>query len=339
MDEEVYKSSLAKMLADSDPEYQDCSIASIVRVTGGISRQSARLTVRLQDGNEKALFLQRDPPGGSTVGDIDRQVEWDVLNAVSEAGSVSVPKPVCFAEMPEIGVVLICEAIDAPDGSKPLRTADPAGMLENSLLLAEIAASVHQTDLDTLPSSVPVPTSWNDYLDQQIAQWSEAERNFPGSDPFMRFVGAWLDANRPTDAPLTLLHGDFQLSNVIVPSDAPYALLDWELSRVGDPREDLGWFQVVAGLNPPDLIGANIGPFCERYRAITGLGEDVINPLTIAYFTILSTLKVFVGIQSRAAQLSQGPLPTEVPYTVLVQSHIHRMWMGAIQMLEQAKAA
>jgi aminoglycoside phosphotransferase (APT) family kinase protein len=60
----------------------------------------------------------------------------------------------------------------------------------------------------------------------------------------MNQVRDWLQANIPESPSATIVHGDFKLDNVMWnPGDAPKAIavLDWEMSTIGDPLADLGW--------------------------------------------------------------------------------------------------
>jgi aminoglycoside phosphotransferase (APT) family kinase protein len=57
-------------------------------------------------------------------------------------------------------------------------------------------------------------------------------------------VGEWLRANTPEQSGVCLTHGDYKLDNVMLSVDAPpriVAVVDWEISTIGDPLVDLGW--------------------------------------------------------------------------------------------------
>src|SRR3546814_2130468 len=56
----------------------------------------------------------------------------------------------------------------------------------------------------------------------------------------------WLEANRPATTTVGVVHGDFRLGNLLVDQEGLRAVLDWELTHLGDPLEDLGWFCVRA---------------------------------------------------------------------------------------------
>ena len=57
-------------------------------------------------------------------------------------------------------------------------------------------------------------------------------------------LAAWLLAHLPPAVPATVVHGDYRVGNLLVAEDAPArisAVLDWELSTIGDPLADLGY--------------------------------------------------------------------------------------------------
>jgi aminoglycoside phosphotransferase (APT) family kinase protein len=63
--------------------------------------------------------------------------------------------------------------------------------------------------------------------------------------PRVQEVGAWLAAHVPEQRDATVVHGDFRLGNVMYAREAParvLAVMDWELSTIGDPLADLGYF-------------------------------------------------------------------------------------------------
>ena len=60
--------------------------------------------------------------------------------------------------------------------------------------------------------------------------------------PALRLVLRWLEREKPAPPPReSVLHGDFRNGNLIVNPEGLRACLDWEISRMGDPMEDLGW--------------------------------------------------------------------------------------------------
>ncbi len=98
------------------------------------------------------------------------------------------------------------------------------------------------------------------YVARQVGGWnSRYEKALTDdADPF-EDVRAWLDANKPaTEAGHAVVHGDFRIDNMIVGEAEPHeirAVLDWEISALGDPLMDLGAALVywVEANDPPEL--------------------------------------------------------------------------------------
>ncbi len=83
------------------------------------------------------------------------------------------------------------------------------------------------------------------YVSRQVGGWNKRFEKAltPDVQPFDD-VRDWLDANQPPDVlQSALIHGDFRMDNMILNRSNPFqidAVLDWELSTLGDPLMDLG---------------------------------------------------------------------------------------------------
>jgi aminoglycoside phosphotransferase (APT) family kinase protein len=198
--------------------------------------------------------------------------------------------------------------------------------------LAQAAASVHTFDLDQLPAHLDRPSAWDAYIDSRIQRWIDAEAAHVEPIPIMRLIAAWLDDNRPTPAPFTLVHGDFQVANVLVDrGDRSFLLVDWELTHVGDPREDLGWWALASVTQPPDLIAAAADDFYPRYRELTGLSEEQVNPATVAYFTVLASDSVFINVIEQLAGVARGETTNmTITYMSNAVAGMHDVFMNAM---------
>ena len=102
------------------------------------------------------------------------------------------------------------------------------------------------------------------YLGRQLSRWQRqwklcATRDLPGYDTLVDRLAAGL----PPSAEGTLVHGDFRLDNTLVTLGARPAIaavVDWELSTLGDPLADLGLTMAYwADRNDPDWLRVNVG--------------------------------------------------------------------------------
>ncbi|AYX27525.1 phosphotransferase enzyme family protein [Burkholderia pseudomallei] len=156
------------------------------------------------------------------------------------------------------------------------------------------------------------------YLARQIARWSKqylASETEP-IDAMRRLID-WLPQHlRPEsgrDARVSIVHGDYRLDNLIFDAHAPrvLAVLDWELSTLGDPLADfayhcMAWhvaperFRGIAGLDLRSLGIPDEAQYVARYCERTGLTMPENWNFYLAYnmFRIAAILQ---GIMKRVA--------------------------------------
>ncbi|MBC8740071.1 phosphotransferase [Paraburkholderia sp. UCT31] len=136
----------------------------------------------------------------------------------------------------------------------PEMAASERGSLYESLI--ETMAVLHDVDVDAVGLS-DYGRSGN-YFERQIGVWTKQYRAAEtGTLPAVDALIEWLPAHCPaeSDRP-SLVHGDFRLDNLIFEQNAPTvrAILDWELSTLGNPLADLAYFCMCLRLPPEGYI-------------------------------------------------------------------------------------
>ena len=89
----------------------------------------------------------------------------------------------------------------------------------------------------------------------------------------MEHIIEWLPQHVPQERPATIVHGDFRLDNVLIHPTEPHivAVLDWELSTLGDPIADFSYHMLTWHFTPQlfrGLAGVALGS-CPQGRAGT----------------------------------------------------------------------
>lgn len=148
------------------------------------------------------------------------------------------------------------------------------------------------------------------YVERQVLGWNRRFEKALTDDvePF-EDVRRWLEDNMPAgEVGHSILHGDYRLDNVILCADNPFeikAILDWEISALGDPLMDLGntlayWSQVG---DPDEILMMRMQPsnapgmltrteICEIYEAETGFDLSNIN-----YYLVYGVFRLAVILQ------------------------------------------
>jgi aminoglycoside phosphotransferase (APT) family kinase protein len=119
------------------------------------------------------------------------------------------------------------------------------------------------------------------YVARQIERWSKQYRaSETGKIEDMERLIAWLPAHLPPPQPPRLVHGDYRLDNVILAPNAPKicAVLDWELSTLGDPLADFS-YHLMQWHMPPSEAGTGSLVGCD----LTALGIPSLSQYVDAY--------------------------------------------------------
>jgi aminoglycoside phosphotransferase (APT) family kinase protein len=154
------------------------------------------------------------------------------------------------------------------------------------------------------------------YFARQISRWSRQYEASRTTDlPQMDRLIEWLPGAVPDDGDRsTIIHGDYSFHNLIVHPTEPrvVAVLDWELSTIGNPVGDLT-YHMMEWFRPPGvdvrgtLAGADLAAlgipsaqdYAARYRDRTGFDVDPIHPFYRA-FNLFRVAAILQGIAGRA---------------------------------------
>lgn len=162
------------------------------------------------------------------------------------------------------------------------------------------------------------------YLERQVDRWAKQLAsykrlyNYPGRDlPGYDVLEKWLRANTPKDFKPGIIHGDIGTTNMMFAPEPParlVAMIDWELSTIGDPLIDLAW--MCNGMRDerwPDRVreGALNNPAhwpirqeLARYYA-SGTGRDISH---FDYYLLLAAFKAGCILEYKVAQAAAGIL-------------------------------
>ena len=123
--------------------------------------------------------------------------------------------------------------------------------------MAQVFGVLHSIDYQNLGlGDFGRPTN---YVARQVSRWTKQyEASSTESFKIMDQLIDWLKENNPEDEQSSIVHGDFRPGNMIFHNEklTVKAVLDWELSTIGHPLADLGYFLVPYRINAgPQSIG------------------------------------------------------------------------------------
>lgn len=308
-DLDAMPTKLALFLQRHRDDVELVEVISYEPMAGGYSRSMAQARVRYTSDDvtlEETIVLRGDPPAGHSMIETDRDHEWAILKALTDLGVIPIPAARYYdASGEHLGTkAIVMDHVSG--GSLQSLIEEMADYGDHPVRLARLWGEIHTITPDQLPAAMAAPISWDARIDELIATWRTYEGASVNSDPTWRYIAAWLEANKPPPLPLRLTHGDPQAPNVMVDHDDRYLVVDWEFAAIGDPREDLGWYNIYSTAAGPNLYAADPEAFLAAYREVTGFGEAEVNQLTVGYFTVLSTIKILGTISAQLDKFALG---------------------------------
>jgi aminoglycoside phosphotransferase (APT) family kinase protein len=293
----------------------------------GLTGGTQNILLKFRRG-ERSYVLRRPPQHLRANSNETMRREARVLAALAPT---EVPHPRLIAACPEEDVLgaafYLMEPIDgfnATSGLPPLHAGSEVVRRRMGLSLVEGIAALGALDYRQLGlEGLGQP---DNYLERQVARWRAqldsyaAHPGWTGADkiPGVARVAAWLDANRPSAFKPGIIHGDYHLANVMYRFDGGElaAIVDWELTTIGDPLLDLGW--VLATWPEPDTLGVEaIG--VEPWRGFPSATDlvDHYRPRTerdlsaIDWYAVLACYKLGIILEGTHARACAGQAPRE----------------------------
>ena len=228
------------LLSPSDPP------AVVTQLAGG----SSNITASVRSGSHDWV-LRRPPVRGALPNAHDMLREYRIQAALASAGT-GLPLAAMVAPCDDISVIgapfYLMERLTGHVHTVASLSALPDATVHTvGLALVDALAELHAIDPEKVDAMAeflrPEP-----YADRQLRRWAgqwERARAATGLDgePTLDRVFAWLTANRPPVPPPRVVHGDYGFANVMFDGSEVtkvQAILDWELTAVGDALSDLG---------------------------------------------------------------------------------------------------
>jgi aminoglycoside phosphotransferase (APT) family kinase protein len=252
---------------------------TVSQFKGGQSNPTYRL-----DTPDQAYVLRRKPFGPllPSAHAVDR--EFRVISALHGAGfQVARPYALCQDEAVIGAMFYIMSMVEGRviwDNSMPGKTPQE----RRAIFEAEIStlARLHQLDPEAIGlSDYGRP---GNYFARQVERWSKQYRAAEIDPiPEMDRLIDWLPATVPPQERTSIVHGDYRMDNMIFDPAQPRvaAVLDWELSTLGDPLADFSYLAMnwnmpadgrsgLSGLDLPALGIPTLDEAAGLYCRLTG---------------------------------------------------------------------
>ena len=295
-----------------------CGPLEVSQFKGGQSNP----TYRLDTPSGRAFVLRRKPPGALLPGAHAVEREARVMSALGglqgDDGGFPVPRIHGLCEdasvigTPFFVMDLVAGRIVWEAAFPGLTPADRAAHFD---AMNATIAQLHSID----PAAIGLADYGRPagFVERQVARWSKQylADTAAGRLPQMDALVDWLRQHLPPDrGDVAIVHGDFRCDNMIFAAAEPriLAVLDWELSTLGDPLADFvyhclmyrmpaGLFTGLAGLDLAALGIPSEADYVAAYCRRTG--RDHLPDLDyLMVFVMFRLAGILHGIKGRVAR-------------------------------------
>lgn len=299
---------------------------SLSKFKGGQSNPTYKV-----DTPNQSYVLRRKPMGNllPSAHAVDR--EFMIISALHPTG-FPVAKPFGLCDDDDVigsmfYVMNMVKGRSLWDGTLP--DSNPAERTAIYNNMVDTLAQLHSYDIGEVGlSEFGKP---KDYCARQIHRWSKQYKlSETETIPMMDKLIEWLPQNIPEQQYNSIVHGDYRLDNLIFANDNSdvLAVLDWELSTLGDPLADFTYY-LMSWVMPPEgrsgIYGVDFAalgiPTMEetisRYSEKTGF-DDMGNINWYLAYNLFRIAAILQGIRKRVEEgTANSPQAAEMSKRVL----------------------
>jgi aminoglycoside phosphotransferase (APT) family kinase protein len=281
-----------------------------------ISGGASNVIYRIQRGDFVSVL--RRPPVKVPAGRNETMLrEYRVLNALN---GTDVPHPEAYAVCADTDVLgATFYLMSEIDGWSPMNTDGWPAPFDTDLG-ARFGLGIQLVDgparlarVDWRAQGLEGFGKPDNFHDRQVDRWRAHLQAFKFRElPGLDVTSDWLRNHKPSHWEPGIIHGDYQFANAMFNHGAPAqlaAMVDWEMSTVGDPLLDLGW--VMNGWTDPgedrtkgyvDSTGLpSRDQILDHYATVSGRSVEEID-----YYVILARFKLAIVLEGGYARVVAG---------------------------------
>jgi aminoglycoside phosphotransferase (APT) family kinase protein len=290
------------------------------RLQGGHSN----LTYRLDDAAGRTAVIRRPPQGQLLPKAHDMSREWALISALGPT-PVPVPEALGFCESPDVTGAWFY-VMGFVDGHPLYSLDDTEAYVPESrrrimaMSFIDVLAALHDVDPDVV--GLGSLGKRDSYVGRQLKTWYRSWTSSMGpadfDDPRAHELQQFFLDHLPEQEPAKIVHGDYGVHNCLVGPDSTIAaVVDWEISTLGDPLADLAYalnqWPDPSDPEPPAPEAATSAPgfptrteLAERYAEQTG--RDLSN---LDYYTGFNRWKSACIVHGVYARYVEGKKSTD----------------------------
>ena len=318
------------------------AVENLYRIPGGQSRETWSFDARWREAGkdvERGFILRRDPD--ASLLESDRNLEFGVMAAV---GSQGVPVPEMYWLEDDASLLdrpfCMMARIDGCEANPTKVLLDPRLFSVRQHLadqFTDILARIHAVDWSRpgfeVLGEAPAPGACGL---AEVERWERiVAQESLDPQPVLRAAFRWMRNHPPKSAQkVVLVHADYRTGNFLAhPSGEIRGILDWEMTHLGDPLEDVGW----ACIRPWRWLGnEQIGGLMERdylYRRYEEASGFKIDEESVRFWEVLGNVKLAAIFLTGARSYCEGR--TRSAMMAFLGRNVNRLELEVMDLMER----
>ncbi|HSZ74662.1 MAG TPA: phosphotransferase family protein [Rhizomicrobium sp.] len=247
------------------------NIENLKRLSGGASQETWSFDAVVSGAVEPLILRRRPgniPRGGNSV---SLATEAHVIEAARRA-SVKAPRVRCVLKPEDgIGEAYVMDRLEGETIARKILRDEAFANVRPKLArqCGETLARIHAVNTEPLRDALQTMDGRT-----QLSRYRDLYDAYDYPHPIFELAFQWLEPRLKESGSATLVHGDFRNGNLLISPGGIEAVLDWELTHIGDPLEDIGWICVNSwrfGVSEKLVSGfGDLGDLLEAYVAAGG---------------------------------------------------------------------
>jgi aminoglycoside phosphotransferase (APT) family kinase protein len=285
-----FHTALENALRRAMPKF--ASINSMVRLSGGASQETWAFDAII--GDETLPLILRRAPGGIRIiaegsTSVPLSTEATVIETSRMAGVAAPRVRYVLKDEDSAGHGYVMDRLPGETIARKILRDETFASVRPKLAYqcGEILARIHNVDIAPIRHLLPVvdgPT--------QLRAYRDTLDTFDYPHPVFELAFQWLEPRMEASARQTLVHGDFRHGNLLISPKGLEAALDWELTHIGDPLEDIGWVCTNSWrFGIANKVVGGFGDLADLLRGYEDAGGGRIDPEEVRTWIVYGSLK------------------------------------------------